>query len=156
MERLNSMLQWLESKIAAVLIFCMLILGFLQVFSRFILKSPIPWTEAMLTYMFVWFSFIGASLAVAEKAHFSVEIVVARFNPLLRRCAEILVEILIISLAVLMIYKGMVLVLENRNQLMAAMPFTMSWPYLALPVSGLFIMIHALTHIIRLLNTGGE
>ena len=41
----------------------MLIFGFLQVFARFILKSPIGWSEELLTYSFTWASFIGASMA---------------------------------------------------------------------------------------------
>ena len=39
----------------------MLIFGFLQIFSRFILRTPIGWSEELLTYSFTWTSFIGAS-----------------------------------------------------------------------------------------------
>lgn len=156
MEWIDRLLKKVEGWFVVVLTCFMLVLGFLQVFSRYVMQSPIPWSEALLTYMFVWFSFIGTSLAVAEGAHFCVEIVIARCKPSIRRSVEVVVHFLIVTVALLMIYKGMVLVIANRSQLMTILPFTMSWPYLALPVSGVCILIHTLFSLSRLLRLGGE
>lgn len=156
MEKVDLLLRKVEGKVVVVLTCFMLVLGFLQVFSRYVIESPIPWSEALLTYMFVWFSFIGTSLAVAEGAHFCVEIIFIRFPARMRYYVELVIYALIMLIACLMVYKGMVLVWANRTQLMTILPFTMSWPYLALPVSGALIFTHSLSHALRVLNKGGK
>jgi len=155
-EKFDLLLRKVEGAVVVVLTSLMLVLGFLQVFSRYVIESPIPWSEALLTYMFVWFSFIGTSLAVAEGAHFCVEIVFVRFPPRLRHYVELLIYVIIMFVAGLMIHKGALFVWVNRTQLMTILPFSMSWPYLALPVSGSLILIHSLSHFLRTLKRGGE
>lgn len=153
MSFINRLVTKCEQYSLVFLLTVMTFLGLAQIVSRFVIEKPIPWTEALLTYMFVWSSFLGASLAVEMKAHFSVELFVVKLPQRLQRVVEVGVYLLIIFFAGLMIQKGMLFVEGNRDQLMAAMPFTMVWPYLAIPVSGLFIAIHAL-NAIYLIVTG--
>ncbi|MDR7866904.1 MAG: TRAP transporter small permease [Sporomusaceae bacterium] len=144
---INNLVTKFEQYSLVFLITVMTFLGLAQIVSRFVIQSPIPWTEALLTYMFVWTCFLGASLAVELNAHFGVEIFVVMLPKPVQRVMEIAVYLLIITFAVIMIVKGMMFVEGNADQEMAAMPFSMIWPYLAIPVSGLFIAIHALNAI---------
>ena len=147
MPLINKLVVKFEQYSLVFLITVMTFLGLAQIFSRFVIESPIPWTEALLTYMFVWTCFLGGSLAVEQNAHFGVEIFVILLPKRIQRFIEIGVHLLIIVFAGIMIVKGMMFVEGNADQDMAAMPFSMIWPYLAIPVSGLFIIIHALTAI---------
>lgn len=144
---INKLVTRFEQYSLVFLITVMTFLGLAQIVSRFVIQSPIPWTEALLTYMFVWTCFLGASLAVEQNAHFGVEIFVVMLPKPVQRWIEIAVYLLIIAFAVIMIVKGMMFVEGNADQEMAAMPFSMIWPYLAIPVSGLFIVIHSLNAI---------
>lgn len=155
LHNLNSKVKSIEKVLLVFLLTCMFILGMMQIISRFIIKSPISWSEVMLTYMFIWSSFIGASVAVDEKSHFAVDIFVKRLPDGFQHTIEIFVNFLILVFAAFVVYKGMYLVLSNRDQLMSAMPFSMSWPYLALPVSSVFIIVHSSNHIYDLC-TGRE
>ncbi len=144
---INKLVTKFEQCSLIFLITIMTFLGLAQIVSRFVIQSPIPWTEALLTYMFVWTCFLGASLAVEQSAHFGVEIFVVMLPRPVQRWVEIAVYLLITAFAALMIVKGMMFVEGNADQEMAAMPFSMIWPYLAIPVSGLFIAIHALSAV---------
>jgi TRAP-type C4-dicarboxylate transport system permease small subunit len=143
-----------EEKILVFLMACMLVLGLMQVISRFVIQKPIGWSEPMLTYMFVWSCFLGASLAVAHQAHFDVELFVDHMSPKAQKFIGILVQFLIIGFSILMVWKGALLLEANQTQEMAAMPFSMVWPYLAMPVSGLFVIIHSLTMVVKSLQGG--
>lgn len=147
MKRLDAITAQLERWMLIVLLSVMVILGLLQIISRFIIKAPIMWSEALLMYMFVWSSFIGASLAVKEFSHFEVEIFVVRLPPMIQKILSLAVYAMIFAFAVFMILKGLFLVKLNQRQLMAMMPFTMSGPYVILPLSGTFIAIHSLNHL---------
>ena len=147
--RIDHLVRKLEEKCLVALIACMLVLGLLQVLSRFVIQKPIGWSEPMLTYMFVWSCFLGASLAVAERAHFEVELFVDHLSLKTQRALGLFVHLLIIAFSIIMVWKGLVLVESNQTQEMAAMPFSMVWPYLAMPVSGLFVIIHSLTTVVK-------
>ncbi len=147
LEKFDGMIRKFEEKCLVLLITCMLFLGLMQVFSRFVIQKPIGWSEPMLTYMFVWSCFLGASLAVAHRAHFEVELFVDLLSPKAQKLIAFLVHVLIIGFSVIMVWKGLILVEANQTQEMAAMPFSMVWPYLAMPVSGFFVIIHSLTLI---------
>ncbi len=147
MERLDTLTARLERWMLIVLLTVMVVLGLLQIISRFVIKAPIMWSEALLMYMFVWSSFIGASLAVKEFSHFEVEIFVVRLPRMVRKILSLAVYSMIFAFALFMIWKGLFLVKLNQRQLMAMMPFTMSGPYVILPLSGTFIAIHSLNHL---------
>ena len=154
MNALNRVILSVEKWVLTVMLVIMVFMGMAQIISRFVIERPIPWTEAMLTYMFVWTCFLGAAYAVATNAHFSVELFVDRLPPKLRMGFEIGGQVLIIAFSLLVIQKGMMIVESNADQQMAAMPFSMSWPYLALPVCSALTCIHALTNISNIAKGG--
>jgi TRAP-type C4-dicarboxylate transport system permease small subunit len=150
MERVDALVGRLERWMLIGLLAVMMVLGLLQIISRFVIKAPITWSEAMLMYMFIWFSFIGASLAVKELAHFEVEIFMIHLPVKMQKFVAILVNVMIFAFALFVISRGSFLVKLNQRQMMAMMPFTMSWPYLVLPLSGACMAIHSLKHILGL------
>ena len=152
MERLDDFTARLERWMLIVLLTVMVILGLLQIISRFVIKAPIMWSEALLMYMFVWSSFLGASLAVRGLSHFEVEIFVVRLPRMIQKVLSLAVYAMIFAFAVFMIWKGLFLVKLNQRQLMAMMPFTMSGPYMILPLSGTFMAIHSLAHLTGLFS----
>jgi len=154
LSKIDGLVRKFEEKCLVLLMTCMLILGLMQVISRFVIQQPIGWSEPMLTYMFVWSCFLGASLAVAHRAHFEVELFVDFLSPQHQKLVAFFVHLLIIGFSIIMVWKGMLLVESNQTQEMAAMPFSMVWPYLAMPVSGLFVIIHSLEIIAKTLRGG--
>ncbi|GEM_PF-1074830 len=152
MERMDALVGRLERWMLILLLSAMVVLGLLQIISRFVIKAPITWSEALLMYMFVWFSFIGASLAVKELAHFEVELFMVRLPQPVQKAVAVAVYVLIFSFAVFMVWKGAFLVKLNQRQLMAMMPFTMSVPYMVLPLSGACMALHSLKHVVGLVG----
>ncbi|HOO86946.1 MAG TPA: TRAP transporter small permease [Synergistales bacterium] len=152
MERVDALVGRMERWMLILLLTAMVALGLLQIISRFVIKAPITWSEALLMYMFVWFSFIGASLAVKDLAHFEVEIFMVRLPQPLQKTVAVVVYCLIFAFALFMVWKGVFLVKLNQRQLMAMMPFTMSVPYVILPLSGACMAIHSLKHVVGLIG----
>jgi len=152
MERMDALVGRLERWMLILLLSAMVVLGLLQIISRFVIKAPITWSEALLMYMFVWFSFIGASLAVKELAHFEVELFMVRLPQPVQKAVAVAVYVLIFFFAVFMVWKGAFLVKLNQRQLMAMMPFTMSVPYMVLPLSGMCMALHSLKHVVGLVG----
>ena len=45
----------------------------IQVFFRFVVRDPPPWTEELARYVFVWITFVGAAVAYRRGTHIVVD-----------------------------------------------------------------------------------
>lgn len=53
----------------AILLSFMTILVLIQVFSRYVLNSPVAFTEELVRYSLIWTGFIGAAYAFSTREH---------------------------------------------------------------------------------------
>ena len=48
----------------------------MQVVTRYVFKIPLPWSEEMARYLFLWLTWVGASsYATKERKHVSIDLV---------------------------------------------------------------------------------
>ena len=146
--KVNNLVAFIERWALTILFVGMLICGALQIVARFILHTPIPWSEELLTYSFVWTSFLGASLAINSLAHFNVDCLVVRLPTWLSHPLLYLVWFIMAIFTVFLFWKGVVLTQVNVYQTMDVLPLSMMWAYLALPVSAAFMFIHTIQRLI--------
>jgi TRAP-type C4-dicarboxylate transport system permease small subunit len=131
--------------IAATLVVALAIIVFLQVFNRFVLKTPLAWSEELAMLLFQWVSFLGAAIGVKRWRHFGIELVVKLLPEKMRRRVERMVPIIVGLVALIMITEGIKLLSFNQNRFYSSMDLSYLWPYLAIPVSGclmIFYLIH--------------
>ncbi len=147
-DKLNSAVKWIEKWSLIILFVGMLVCGGLQIFSRFILHAPIAWSEELLTYSFVWSSFIGASLAIDQLAHFNVDIFIHHFPEKLAKFVLYLVWLTMLWFTAFLVYKGTILAQLNVVQTMDVLPFSMVWAYASIPVSAAFMFVHTLDKVL--------
>ncbi len=123
-----------------------------QVFTRYVLRDPSSWTEELATMLLIWVSLLGASVGFIRKSHLGVDYFVNKLNDRSRTIVELTVYLLItiFSAGILMYggYKIVSLTLENR-QLSPALGIEMGYVYLALPISGFFILIFSIETVIE-------
>ena len=151
MRRVNHALLMLEKSVLVVLMVGMLIFGFLQVFSRYILKAPISWSAELLTYSFAWTSFVAAGMAVYTNSHFSVDLVVKHFPAKLYKVVMLVIWALTLGLAVFLMYYGGRLAIANTIQRMNILPLSMFWVYITMPVCGFFMFFHGIEKTMEVL-----
>ncbi|MBC2850916.1 TRAP transporter small permease [Cetobacterium sp. 8H] len=156
LERLNSIIIRFEKTVLMFLILEMVVLAALQILSRFVIKKPISWSEELLTYSFIWVSFLGAAFALAKNKHFEVDLFTSKLSPNIRGIIFIFIKILMIIFTILMMKDGYEFASINRFQTMSVMPFTMFWPCMVVPLSGFFMFIHLLTDLHSNIKQGGE
>ncbi len=149
--KVNRIVLTLEKTALAVLMIGMLIFGFLQVFARFVLKTPIGWSEELLTYSFTWTSFLGASAAIYTKAHFSVDLFMKKLPAAAIRPINIFTWLLICGFSIFIAITGATLTAANSIQRMNILPISMFWAYLSMPVCGSFIFLHALEKTLEII-----
>lgn len=109
---------------------------FLQVIMRYVFSSALSWSEEFARYTFIWISWVGASYAVREGAHFRVQVFVNNLKGNARKCLELCVLAAWFTFCFFLAWYGteLVLFLINTGQVSAAMEIPMSLPYMAIPV----------------------
>ena len=111
-------------------------------------------TDEMATTLMLWVALLGAALAFGEKSHLGVDYFVHKLDPAARTLAEIVVYVLVIVFALsVMLHGGYTLVNETlrADQSLPALGWKKGHVYLAVPISGAFIVLYAVEAILECL-----
>lgn len=113
-----------------------------SVVMRYILVKPMVWGEQLAVYCMIWVAFLSASIALRRGAHMGLDLVVKAVPARIATWIIALAHLLIIVFLVLLIYWGFVHAHAVRFQRSPVLfNISMFWPYLALPVGGVFMLI---------------
>jgi TRAP-type C4-dicarboxylate transport system permease small subunit len=121
----------------------------------FIPRGQAKWTEELAIYLLIWVSLLGSSVAFAAKAHLGVDYLTSKLDEQAARLMEVLVNLLsAFFAAAAFIWGGGVRVSETlaANQVSPALGLKVGYIYLALPISGFFIVIFALESIVEIMT----
>ncbi len=155
---LSSLLKLNKLLIKLLEITVMLVIGFLVldvlwgVFSRYVLHNQSPWTEELATMLLIWVSLLGAAIGFIRRSHLGVDYFVNKMSLKNQVIGEIIVYILIALFAsFVMIYGGtrLVALILKLGQVSPAMQLKVGYIYMAVPISGFFILIFSIETIIK-------
>jgi TRAP-type C4-dicarboxylate transport system permease small subunit len=111
---------------------------------RYVLVSPLTWSEEVGRYLMIWVGFLAASIAVQQGMHVGIDFLVQSVRPAaavwLRRLARTLTGVFLLIVTVY----GFLLVLNLWDQWSPVLQFRMTWPYLAIPVGSLLMLLELL------------
>lgn len=122
---------------------------FLGVFSRYVVGRTMPWYDEVARYLFIWMVFVGAAVAVRRRAHFGVNVLVARWSAAGQRAARVLCWGLVMAYAVFITVQGLRIMEGVSVQTSPALGLTLSWVFLAIPVHGILTLLYAAGHFWR-------
>ncbi|CDQ38806.1 TRAP transporter large permease [Virgibacillus salexigens] len=154
----NRFLKGLDRRLEEVLI----VIGFLvftilinlQVINRYLLPfieiaNITTWTEEVARYLFVFVSFIGASLSVKNRESIQVTIAVDKLSSGIQKSISTVTVIFMLYFSYILIHYGvdMILFQLETAQTTPALSIPMAIPYSAIPVGFLFISIRLLQNL---------
>ncbi|ASN06278.1 TRAP transporter small permease [Virgibacillus necropolis] len=129
---------------------------FLQVIFRFVLNSPLAWTEELARYCLVWLTFLGAAYAMALKQHIGVEFFTNLFPEVGKKILYVCATLVSLMFFIIIIYQGFNLATSAMSQMSPALQIPMGLIYMVLPISGLFLAINLISVFISDLKEGGQ
>jgi TRAP-type C4-dicarboxylate transport system permease small subunit len=125
------------------------------VFTRYVLRNPSSWTEELARMLLIWVALFGASIGFIKKSHLGVDYFVGKLSVRWRQIAELVVYLLIgFFAAIVLIYGGykIVSLTLQTSQPSPALGIEMGYVYMALPISGFFILIFSIETVIEKIN----
>ncbi len=153
MSFLKSLVDGFYKCLEAILVFCMVlmfILVFANVIMRFVFNSGLDISEELPRFMFVWMTFFGAVVAMRERTHIGVAIVITLLPSLGRKICWGICQILILICSIYMLYSTWLqheIIYYNLSPVMqVSMFYVYGVSYIAAPLIGL----NAIVNLIRL------
>ncbi len=150
-------LAWLrrvERWSAAALVAAILLLMAAQVVARYVFRTPIPWSEEVACFAFVWLAFLGGALVAGEGKLLTVDVV----SPLLGRRGRLVVECLaaagVAACCVLMVVGGAPFVRRLGGIVSPAAGIPRRWWYLASAVGLALIALHTVANAVTAVRRG--
>lgn len=134
----------------------MIVVTLAQVIARYVVASPLPWSEELARYCFVWIVFLGGALGLARGVHLGVDIFVNRLPSRVRRWIELLVTSFIACFAIAVIKAALPVIDLNMFQRSPALGIQMSWIYIAIPTSMTLITAICIERIVKRLRSRKE
>lgn len=133
-----------------------------QVFTRFIMGDPSSWTEELATFLLIWVSLLGGAVALGRGAHLGIDYFVDKLPERTRIKTELFVFAVISLFSLLvMVIGGVGLVMQTLalEQISVALHIPMGYVYLAIPISGAFLVLYSVIGLferITQLQEGGN
>ena len=123
-----------------------------QVFTRYVMRDPSTWTEELATFLMIWVGMLGASVALYRGAHLGIDYFMGKLAARKRLFTEVFVFACIgfFSLTVMLV-GGIQLVRMTLElgQVSPAMGIKMGYVYLAMPISGFFLVVYSVELMIE-------
>lgn len=147
----TKILEWF----AAIVLFVLTMMVFLNVVLRYFFNSGITATEELGRFWFVWLVFAGAILAAGTDSHVKVDFIVAKLPAAARKVIAIFGDALMVYICYLITVGGYLQGLVNMDNESPITKLPLSWLYFAGMLAGVFIGIILIVRIIGRLK-GGE
>jgi TRAP-type C4-dicarboxylate transport system permease small subunit len=96
MKILERIFDVIEQGLGVLFLLVMFVSVLIQIFFRYVLRTPLTWTEEAARYSFIWTVLLGAAFAVRKKEHVVMDVLVKRFPIYLQRYISIALNVIIL------------------------------------------------------------
>lgn len=139
-------------KVAAILLTSTMLVSLSAgVFYRYVLSSPLTWSDEVAIFSLVWLTFIGGSMGIKQQSSAAVTIFMDRFKGTLRTILMGISLLAVLIFVIYILYLSFVW-LSSPNILLqrsSSMRLPMIIPYLSIPVSFTFLAVHSLDLLLK-------
>lgn len=150
-QRIRDRLDRLLERLLAVLMGGMALAVLWQVMSRLVLRNPSSTMEELVRFGLVWVGLLGAAYGFGRHSHLTIDLLAHRLEDNARRRLDLVTQLAVIIFALLVLGVGggrLVNLTLDLGQTSAALGIPRGYVYLALPLSGLVILVYATLDVI--------
>ena len=102
------------------------------------------WVEEVGETTLCWLTLVGAAVGVAERSHFTLNLLSHRFPPRAQHVLHVCNNLLIAAFGGLIAWLGVKLAILNAMLTSPALEFSLAWLYAAAVVGGILMALYAL------------
>jgi TRAP-type C4-dicarboxylate transport system permease small subunit len=133
--------------LVAAIFAAMVLIGFFQVFSRFVLNKTPSWSEEIQIFGHIWLVFLAIPIAYRRGAHFTVEAIRRQYSLGMHKLFDLGVELLWAGFAVVTAYYSYRVSLVAGRSVSPGLEIPMSYPYYGMIIGSVYLLFVVLRRV---------
>jgi TRAP-type C4-dicarboxylate transport system permease small subunit len=133
---------WLCDVSSLALLYVTVVVVFVQVIARYILKVSLPWTEEIARFAFIWLIFLANAMAERQKEHFRVSYFVEQAPRRVRYIFWFVGEALIFAFFIWLFLDCLTYVKMGARQISTVLEIRMDYIYWGMPAAVILTMLN--------------
>ncbi|PSM17600.1 hypothetical protein C7T96_14865 [Nitratireductor sp. StC3] len=125
---------------------------FAQVIWRYLLQSPLVWSEELALLLMVWMTFLGSALMLERREHVAIDQFVEWLPPALNRLAQIVGALVVLAFNCALTYGAFVIAETARESIMPGLKISSAWQYIGVLIGGGLLVLVSLEALVQALR----
>src|SRR6201996_9258309 len=134
---------------AAILVVAEIVILFAGVVSRYVMHSPLIWSDELASILFLWLAMLGAVVAFRRAEHMRMTAIVANARPAMRAYLDVVATCAALAFLLLVIWPAYNYAYEESFITTPALQIPNTWRAAALPVGTCLMALFALLRLVR-------
>jgi TRAP-type transport system small permease protein len=141
LQRLTAALDRCVCWVCIVLLGAIFVVMVLQVTCRYVLGSPLVWSEELARYLYIWSCFLGAPIALRRGNHIAITLFVDRLPVKMVRAISIFWHVVAFLFLIELAIQGAILAVRSHTLIAITVPVPWSLIYLVVPISAVLMLL---------------
>jgi len=141
-------LDFTEAAICLIGMSAITLIIFIHVIFRYVVQSPLQWSEEVARMMTIWIAFGGASYGFRRGAHIGVTALIDKAQGKMKTFIRFSGQILVILFFILTFYFGLQLTIGMVGVSSVAAKIPMVLPFLSIPVGSAMVLIRLIQQLV--------
>lgn len=150
--RIYSVIKFIEENIVIILLAIMVSNVTLGVFFRYVLNNSLSWTEEVARYLMVWFAYIGMALAFRDESHVNVNAIVDLFPLSVRYLIKAISYTIVFIFLIALFFQSLNVFRIVKIQTSPSVQIPMIYPYLSITFGAILMAIEVVYIIFKNIN----
>ncbi|OWT63745.1 TRAP transporter large permease [Candidimonas nitroreducens] len=147
--RLDRFLGHLIEIPVALLVLAEVVILFSGIFARYVLNTPLIWSDELASLLFLWLAMLGAAVAFRRGEHMRMTALVSKATPRTRAFLEVFAVTAALAFVLLVLGPSLHATHEESVITTPAMGISLAWRTAALPVGLAFMAVFALLRLYK-------
>lgn len=154
MKKIVRILEKVQGFLGVLLFIALTLVVSFQVITRYVLHTPLLWSEEVARFLLFWVALMGAGMSVKTRRHFTIELISVEktHNRFLRKTLRLIPDICIFLFGLLMAIVGYQYCVMGGLRVATNSGINMSNVFAAIPIAGITMAIFSLFHIFTTLK----
>lgn len=135
MRKLCDILYRITGVIVVTLMIEIILMTFLQVFTRYIINASIPWAQELIVYSMVWMVLLGCSMGMRKHEVACMDLLIGKLPPKGQKIIRIINNLILVSFLTVLLFINKEVVANAMSRLSGMMRIPMGYVNLSLSIS---------------------
>lgn len=129
--------------------FAFIVLVSMQVFWRYVLSDPLPWTEQAARYLFIWMLMLEMPILLRRDNNISFDLLYKRLPEKVRHVVQIALLVLIAAFGIVFFVGSFQLCVKSLGKTAVGLGIPIVWVYAAQPTGAALLALVAIEQSVK-------